>query len=69
MSNIKFRDSRGSLLSFDLQAGTTVDITDVAIDETITVNASAVTPTGQQPHVESVEFIGPSRAGLPISKR
>ena len=69
MSKIQFRDSRGSLLSFDMQSGTDVNITDVSINETITVNASAVTPTGQQPVIESVQFIGPSRAGQPISKK
>lgn len=69
MARIQFRDSRGSLLSFNLQAGATVNITDVDIDETINVNASAVTPTGQQPVIESVQFIGPSRAGQPITKK
>lgn len=68
-ANINFKDEDGNVVSVLLENNSTITITDVDIDEVITINASAVPQTGQQPHVESVEFIGPSRAGQPITKR
>jgi len=66
--NINFKDKDGNVINVLLENNPTITITNVNLDEVITINASAVTPTGQQPHVESVQFIGPSRAGQPITK-
>jgi len=66
---ISFKDEDGNLYNGTIEPNATITITNVDIDEVIRVNASAVPSTGQQPHVESVEFIGPSRAGQPITKR
>lgn len=68
-ANINFKDKDGNIVNILLEDNLTITITGVDLNEVVTVDASAVTPTGQQPHVESVQFIGPSRAGQPITKR
>ncbi len=68
-ANISFKDGNGNTYNGTIEDNAVVTITNVDIDEVVTINASAVTPTGQRPHVESVQFIGPSRAGQPIAKR
>jgi hypothetical protein len=67
--NFNSKDKDGNVVNILLEDNPTITITNVDLNEVVTVNASAVTPTGQQPHVESVQFIGPSRAGQPITKR
>lgn len=67
-ANFNSKDKDGNVVNILLEDNPTITITGVDLNESVTVNASAVTPTGQQPHVESVQFIGPSRAGQPITK-
>jgi hypothetical protein len=66
--NFNSKDKNGNVVNILLENNPTITITNVDLDEVVTINASAVTPTGQQPHIESVQFIGPSRAGQPITK-
>jgi len=67
MATIQLTDSDGN--TFIMEFASDVTITNVDLNEEITVSASAVPVTGRNPHVESVKFIGPSRAGMPISKK
>lgn len=67
--NVNLKDEDGNVVNILAENNPTITVTNVDLNEVVTVNASAATPTGQQPHIESVQFIGPSRAGQPITKR
>lgn len=66
MSDINITDKFGTVHNITLQTNPTITITGVDLNEPVVVNASAATSPS---HIETTTFIGPSKAGQPITKR